>query len=99
MILEVLSQIDLLKCIFYHKTSFFENLLKYVTLSDYFTCANGVMVPASHVCDGLWDCGDASDEDATHAGCESMCHIIVDHCMVLGLVCNPGSISLDTFWQ
>ena len=45
-----------------------------VLILDNYVCANDISIPKSHRCDGYWSCGDGSDEDVEHAGCESkMC--------------------------
>ncbi len=39
--------------------------------SEHFRCENDVFIMSAHLCDGLWDCGDSSDENDTYAKCPS----------------------------
>ncbi len=39
--------------------------------ADTFSCSNGFYIPLAQTCDGAMNCGDFSDEDTEHAGCES----------------------------
>ena len=43
----------------------------FITITGYYTCANGVNIPGSWLCDGHPDCGDSpgvSSEDERNCG-------------------------------
>ncbi len=61
--------------------------------SNYFECRNGVIIPSAQVCDGLWDCGDSTDEDVEHAGCEQP--FICDN----GTTVIPKDLVCDTHYD